>query len=868
MILLLLFPEINAQSSINLNSIVDFTPGNHTASQAFSILEDLNNLTISYNSSLVKTGEKFKFSNSQYKLNDIFKYLLRDFNYNIVFVSEDRILLKIDTKSTYTVSGYIYDKSSGDRLGGAIIIDNLNNEVYYSNEEGFYSITIPSTAVSLSIKYLGYETLNYFTNHTSSQQYNLGLVYINNLTPVLITADPSKNFYSKSGIHRINQSSINSFGSAMGVDDMVNRIRYLPGVQSGHEGVGGLFVRGGASDQNLVLYDEIPLYEISHTAGISSIFINESINNIEVIKSAFPARYSGRLSSVINVKIKEGDQLKNNAFISFGNYGPTMNVNGPIVKSKLTYNISARTSWMHWYINPLLRNIIDYNDVDIRFTDLNAKVAWKISPNQHLSLTSYYGYDKLGLADEETSRGGSISFSIKEDITTKWSTRLVSLNYNAILSEKSHFSFNTGYISYNYQNRGSYRFRKFGLIEAFVDEVDVVSISDIKDLRAGFNFDYIPSGNHLIRLGGNITHHRYNPTIRQSTIFLSGKDIDQISDNSNLILANELNLYSQYKLKWDSNISLDAGLNYTASFVRGSNYQLLEPRLAFDFQFSKASSAQISYSRIHQFVHLLVNPGLGLPSNLWVPSTDNIRPEQSDQVDITFSQNINSNIKINLSGYYKVKEGLVEYLLSDGVYSTIINDDSFVPVFNEDKDWEDNIESGSGRVRGLDFFTEGNYKNTQYWISYSLSKSSRIFPNINEGESFPYKYDRRHDVNLGFVTNYNPRHSFGANWVYGSGTAFTLALESFPGLNGVELLNPGKRNNYRLPAFHHLDVFYQFDNKTTKTPYSFKVGIYNIYNNLNPYYVILYNDEVQNKPVLKQVSIFPLFPYVLFKTAL
>ena len=240
----------------------------------------------------------------------------------------------------------------------------------------------------------------------------------------------------------------------------------------------------------------------------------------------------------------------------------------------------------------------------------------------------------------------------------------------------------------------------------------------------------------------------------------------------------------------------------------------------------------------------------------------------SSTLIIPCNMNSTNVINIKVDGYYKWKKGLVEYLISDGIYSTILNDSNFVPIFNEDKDWEDNIESGYGTVKGIELFVEGKWRKVVFWGSYSLSKSMREFENINDGMPFPYKYDRRHDINIGLYSHLNSKNNIGINWVYGTGTAFTLALESFPGIGGVELLNPGSRNNYRLPAFHHLDAFYEYKNNTTATPYSFKIGIYNLYNRLNPYYVILYNEEVLQRPVLKQISIFPIFPYVTFKTAL
>ncbi|NNF35018.1 MAG: TonB-dependent receptor plug domain-containing protein [Saprospiraceae bacterium] len=847
---------------------VNINPGSYTIHSALDIIEELNEITVSYNSSAVDSSFTFSFAKDRYLLKDVLNYLLRDYQYNVISYSSERLVLKITSYKRITVSGFIYDDEKGDNLYGALVEDVNTGDVVYTNDNGFYSMEVNPGRVQLRYRYLGYEEKFYSDIITRSRSLNLSLVNNNLLTPVLITSDHAEGLPVRNSGVRVRPESVQSFGSVAGVDDLVNRIRYLPGVQSGSEGVGGLFIRGGSNDQNLYLYDGVPMYEISHTAGISSIFNNESIQNIEVFRYGFPAKYSGRLSSIVDVKIKEGNQNKTEGSFTVGNYGPNLTVSGPLLTEKLTYNLTARTSWMHWYINPLIGDVIDYDDVDIRFTDINLKLAWHLNSRHKITLTNYYGSDILNLDNETTNLGGPISFRLREKNSISWNSYLTSLNYVGTLNDKLQISAKLGTLNYEYQNRGAYSFRNFSLDNAFLDEIDVISRSNIDDILGGVRLDYFLNDDHFVSIGSDITRHAVTPTLRQSTILLGTSDIDQISDNASEIDAVVNSYYYQQKSRFGKNVLLDFGLNATNFKVRETNYFQLQPRFSATIGLPSNSTLKLSYSRMGQFVHVLVNPGLGLPSNLWVPSTENIQPELSDQINISLNRKLNSNIRLNLDGYYKWSEGLLEYRLADGLYSTILNNDGFVPIFNEDKDWEENIEIGSGTMRGLEFFIEGTHQSFSYWLSYTWSKSDRQFNEINQGEAFPYKYDRRHDINLGMVKTIKDGKTIGANWVYGSGTAFTLAIESFPSIDGIELLNPGNRNNYRLPSFHHLDVFYEYKNLHTQTPFSIKIGIYNIYNQLNPYYVILYNDPVENRPILKQVSIFPIFPYVNFRTTL
>ena len=868
LLFLFLFPFILYSQSTYEDRIVDLVPGEYNIPQTLTLVGDLNNISIAYNSNQLDTTTVFRFRRDQYLLKDVLDYILSKNPFTVITYNQDRLVLRINASAAITISGLIFDELSKEPIAGALIEDLNSGDFVFSNENGFYSMELQPGNIQLNFRYLGYES--HFVNERilTSRPYDIGLNNNNELTQVLITSDMSEGLPVRNTGFRINPGSIESFGSIAGVDDLINRIRYLPGVQSGNEGVGGLYVRGGSTDQNLYLYDGVPMYEISHTAGISSIYNNASIQNIDIYKSGFPARYAGRLSSIVDVKLKEGDQQEIKSRFSIGNYGPTLDISGPVIRQKLTFNLAARTSWMHWYINPLVGDVIDYDDVDIRFTDLNLKWAWNINSKHKITLTNYYGKDVLGLNNETTNLGGPISFRLRENNSIRWNSFLTSINYVATLNDKVQLSIHGGHLIYDYQNRGAYSFRNFSLTDPFVDEIDVISKSSIDDLMGGLKLDYYINDAHFLSFGGNISSHRIKPTLRQSTILLGSADVDQIGDNAEAIDATITSGYIQHKFSLMNDVQFDYGVNITRSSVRDAQYVQLQPRFSSSLRLPGDYLMKFSYSRMGQFMHLLVNPGLGLPSNLWVPSTENVRPETSDQINLSLNKRLTSNIKVRVDGFYKLSDGLVEYLLADGLYSTILNDNGFVPIFNEDKDWENNIETGSGVARGLEFYLDGLYKSTNFWLSYSLSKSTRQFDEINDGLSFPYKYDRRHDINVGMVSRLSTNKTIGLNWVYGSGTAFTLALESFPSVDGIQLLNPGRRNNYRLPAFHHLDVFYEYQNRATNTPFSIKVGIYNVYNQLNPYYVILYNDPVQNRPILKQVSIFPIFPYVIFKTDL
>ena len=638
-ILTFIISNASGQSK-DFDLVVNFIPGDYSIAQTLQVIEDNNNIFFTYNSSPLNNIDKFKFRNKQYVLNDILNYILRSYEFEASYLNSDRVGIRIRNKNTINLHGYIVDKESSEVLSGAVIQDLNTGASVFSNGDGFFSINLLPGNQNVLIKYLGYDSLLIQKDIYQNESISLPLTFSNTTPTIFITGDHSDGNEVSTPGYRINHSSVNSFGSAVGVDDIVNRLRYNPGVQSGNEGVGGLFVRGGSVDQNLILYDGVPLYEISHTAGISSIFINEGINNIELIKSGFPARYTGRLSSVVNVKMKEGNPINTESKVLFGHYGPGFNINGPIGNSKITYNISGRTSWIHLYLNALISDVIDYDDINVRFTDLNAKFTYNIDSKNKLNFTSYYGTDNLGLTNEDQSTIGAGSFTVTEKNNFKWGSKLASLNFSSILSDNLHLGFNAGYIKYKYQSQGSFRFIKFSINDAIIDEVDVVSISEIEDFRLSSTIDYFVSNNYFLKLGTTFSTHRYAPTIRQSVILLDDQDVNQIRDNSEPILANELNLFVENNIKLNNKVTVFAGVNYSYASVRKASYQYFEPRLSFNLNLGKDYFIRPSYSRLHQFVHLLVNPGLGLPSNLWVPSTDKIRPEKSDQINLALTKNL------------------------------------------------------------------------------------------------------------------------------------------------------------------------------------------------------------------------------------
>lgn len=824
-------------------------------------------IVFSYNANLLKDDKIVKLTTMSGTMAALLHEIFSDHQLVILTQAPNKIILHSKgvkkTIPTFILSGHVYDKNSHEQISGAIIFERHSNTSVISNENGYYIIEIPSGAANLEIRYLGYMNQQHDLQLSQETTFDVFLDDSNELPTIVINGDDPKsriNLGNSGDIMDVFKTK--EFKSIVGDRDIINNAKILSGVQSGGEGQSGIYVRGGSPDQNLIQLEGVALYETSHIAGISSIFVEESIKEASFIKSGFPARYSGRISSVMDIQLKDGDQTKAKRTITMGLPGAKIHLDGPVFGSKTTYNVSARTSWLNFYVDKTLRKFTKYNNININYNDFLGKITHHFTPSNSISFTVYSGSDRLGLTKIDTIQSNDYTLNIFDRNALNWGNKMASLKWNRLIGDKLSIKFQSGILSYNNGSRSSYKFDTILSDTTKTDELDVISASNILDKNARLDLEYYYNDKHVFKLGANLISHAFNPTVKQSLVILEGEEAN-ITDRDSTINASEMSFYVEDNFKIGSSFFLYAGINATFFRIGSTTHPSYQPRLKAIWSPVEKHLFIGAYSRMGQFVHLLSNTGLGLPSDLWVPSTENIKPQYSDQYSLQYTYNILPSTYFTLGGYTKTFANALEYTSPIELFYFLINNQNIVPVYNNTKDWERNLYFGKGTSKGVEWLIHKKEGNTKAWFSTTYSKTDRTFGDINNGLPFPASYDRTWDINTGISQKITGSFSVGANFVYGTGNTFSLATEEFDSFLGIKLLKSDGRNNYRLPPFHHLSLNanYTHTGKTFDTVVDFNV--YNVYNRLNAYYIYIYkNLESPNENILRKVSILPITPSV------
>lgn len=772
------------------------------------------------------------------------------------------------TAQKYTLSGYMKDASSGEPLLGASIYVNELKQGTATNTFGFYSLTLPEGEYEILFSYVGYVAEKATIKLDQNISLSVSLESNVELDEVVIEADGTNTIQEKTQMSSvtITMEKVKTLPALFGERDLIKTLQLLPGVQSGGEGSSGLYVRGGGPDQNLILLDGVPVYNASHLFGFFSVFNADAINQVELIKGGFPARYGGRLSSVLDIRMKEGNMNEFKGEGSVGIISSKLSLEGPIVKDKTSFIVSGRRTYIDLLARPLIRATArNQGGSDLiagyYFYDFNAKINHKFSDRSRLYLSGYLGDDKFyfNVSENYLQNGFENTFKSKGDL--KWGNSIAALRWNYQFSPKlfsnttitySKYKFSTG-LSFEETYRDS-----SGQDESsrFVTNF----FSGIDDITAKVDFDFIPSPRHYIRFGLGDIYHRFSPGAQQLEI--DAGDFNQDSTiQSQVVYAHEAYAYIEDDWQINEKFKANFGLYATAFTPSDTAFFSLQPRLSLRYMVGKKASLKASYAKMVQHLHLLTNPSIGLPTDLWVPATRLVTPEVSHQVAIGYAQTVKDQYEFSLEGYYKTMSGLIEY--RDG--------QSFQ---GQDQDWEKKVESGTGESYGMEVLLQKSRGKFSGWIGYTLSWSYRQFENINFGERFPYRYDRRHDIGMAFTYKPSDELDIGIVWVYGTGNAYTLGLERYMAFRpdysffGREIEHIESRNNFRAPAYHRLDIGANLHKETKWGVRTWSFGFYNAYSRLNPFYIYWgYEDSFNggdSKRVLKQISLFPIIPSISY----
>lgn len=750
----------------------------------------------------------------------------------------------------YTLSGYITDSESGEALIGAnLFIPSIKSGVS-SNTYGFYSVTLEEGTYQAIVSYLGYTTQ--FKEIVLDRDIELTLPLEPQSTAIGEVVITESKIKARENVERavmgvmdISPKLIKELPVLAGEKDLLKALQLLPGVQSGSEGTAGFYVRGGGPDQNLILLDDAVVYNPFHLAGFFSVFNVDAIKNVELIKGGYPAKYGGRLSSILDISMKEGDMKSFHGEGGIGLISSRLTLEGPILKDKMSFLVSGRRTYADQLVLAAApREFRDEIPV-LYFYDLNAKLNYKFSDKDRVYLSGYFGQDQFVAKIPQDS----LEFRIP------WGNTTATARWNHIFSQKL-FS-NTSLIYNNYDFSINFKQDSYNPLERF----DLNISTGIKDYTAKIDFEYFPNINHNVNFGAQYNYHIFTPTTT-SAFFEAGYyyyEIDTIESAPDVRYVNDLAIYASDEWSITDQFQANIGLRVPTFIYKETTYVGFEPRLTFNYRLGDKSSIKAGYTLMNQYIHLVTNSTLSFPWDVWLPSSNVIKPKVAHQVAAGYFRNfLDDQYESSVELYYKDMSNLLEYKEGADVF------------FSEEK-IEDLLTFGRGWSYGAEFFLKKRTGRFNGFVGYTLSWSNRQFDNLNGGKAFPAKYDRRHDLSVVANYEFNDKWTFTGAFVFGSGHSITLPIGRF--FLPIYSTNPQygnsfsefvDRNGFKLNPYNRLDIGIKRTAKKKHFDSIWRFDLYNVYSARNPYFVYSgnYRDPFSNgnKFAATQVSLLPLVP--------
>jgi len=750
------------------------------------------------------------------------------------------------SQQKYTLSGYVKDAATGETLIGAnVILPDGQGTV--TNAYGFYSLNVAEGDYKVQFSYLGYDSKGLDVELSKDTRLNVALKAESlSLKEVVVSARPEdENVKStEMGTVGLAMDNVKKLPALMGEVDVLKAIQLLPGVLSAGEGSAGFYVRGGGPDQNLVLLDEAVVYNPGHMLGFFSVFNADAIKNTTLIKGGMPANYGGRLSSVVDIQMKEGNEKFYTVEGGIGAIASRLTFQGPIVRERSSFIVSARRTYALDLAQPFLKGT-SFEGTNYYFYDLNAKANYRFSDKDRLYFSTYFGRDVL----EFRSQRQDFTFDLPYGNAT------ATLRWNHLFSDQLFMNVSAIYNDYD-----------FGFDGGQGDfQIDV--FSGVRDWNAKVDFDYFPSPNHNIKFGANYTYHRLTPNIATASNAedsFSNEFEPRYAHESALYLLNDFKLGQRMKINAGLRISSFSQLGPYTSKIDSSaygdgeivtTYYGWEPRLAFTYELTPTSSFKAGVTIANQYLHLVSNSTSTLPTDVWVSSSEVVKPQLGIQYAIGYFRNFSDNAwETAVEAYYKDLRNQVDY--REDYVDNIANDLESEFVF------------GKGRAYGVELFLKKRKGKLNGWIGYTLSRTERIFPDINDGNPYPAIYDRRHDLSI--VGNYeiNKHWELGGAFVFGTGNAFT-PIESLYFIEQFPVQQYGERNSARLQDYHRLDLsatYYPKPDSQKRFTSSWNFSIYNVYSRQNPFFVYYDFQASPSQGTAEasayKVSLFPIIPSV------
>ena len=734
-----------------------------------------------------------------------------------------------------TLSGYVRDAKTAESLIGATIYEATQKVGTTTNEYGYYSLTVfGADTIALVISFIGYQAQA--KKVFSKENLRLDIALADNtaiLNEVVVNAARNNDNVERAQMSVIDvpMRAIMTLPAIGGERDILKILQLLPGVQSGQEGTTGYFVRGGNLDQNLVQLDEATVYNPNHLFGLFSTFNVNAINHVKLIKGGFPAEFGGRLSSILDIQMKEGDKNRFHTEGGIGLLSDNLTLQGPIQKNKSSFIVSGRQTHINLFLKQFSPNSA------YRFYDLNAKMNYGLGQKDRVFFSFFKGNDNAGY-----SAANSLKYSTDFGNTTgtfRWNH----LYGNKVFSNTS-FIYNDYHLALNTEQNTYYS----------------ALFTGIKDVSAKTDFTIIPNTQHSIKAGFAYTYHTLYPAAFSANIPRRGNRLSINKDSIKQLWSNEMAFYGSDEWVMSDKWSVHYGLRVPIFVVKNKTYSNIEPRLTTKLSLNATSSIKASYTQMNQFLHLIPNSTAGIPTDIWLPSSAKTKPQFSAQYALGYFKNFKDNsIEASVEVYYKSMKNQV--LFAEGNQLKLKTDLDSTLVY------------GKGESYGAEFFVKKNTGKWTGWVSYTLSWTNQTFVDLNFGKTFPFKYDRRHVLSLTSSYDLSPRWQLSAVFVYTSGAVLTLPTGRVSASNAGTIFEGNyfifeSKNNYRMNPYHRLDIAATYKKNWTlfkkKGEIEWIFSIYNTYSRQNPYFVYFLIDPLTDKPQAKQVSLLPIVPSVSF----
>ena len=761
-----------------------------------------------------------------------------------------------------SLSGYLEDLETGESLIGANVLIKELNIGCSTNNYGFFSLTIPKGEYTIICSYIGYDNINrkIIINKDKSEKFKLSPSSFQIDEVTISTKKEDYNIKSSDlGNVELEVKKLEKLPVLMGEKDILKTLQLLPGVQSGSEGSSGFYVRGGGPDQNLILLDEGTIYNASHLFGFFSVFNSDAINDINLIKGSMPANYGGRLSSVLDINMKDGNKKRFSGRGGIGLISSKLTLEGPIKKDTSSFIVSARRTYIDILTKPYL-DTTEYAGNGYFFYDLTSKFNYRFSNKDQIFISGYFGKDVF------TFNSPDWGFNMK----IPWGNSTGSIRWNHVFSNKLFMNSSLIFSNYKFEFSATQNVEGNNLYQSRL-------YSGIRDWNFKQDFNYYLNPRHTLKFGINNTYHIFSPSnfdASLDSLDISTNDIRYYAHEGAIYINDEFNLnekilinagirlstfthfgpFERYIKDGSNNLgalSTDSTINYN-SWEPIKTYYGFEPRFSSRYLINEKSSLKFGFNQNYQYIHLTSLSSSSLPTDVWIPSSSIIKPLIGRQYSIGYYRNFNNNkYEFSLEGYYKNMENLIEYK-ENYIPGTSIGTDNV----------DNNLVSGDGQSYGFELFLSKNIGNLSGWVGYTWSKTTRKFNELNKGLEFYSKYDRTHDLSI--VANYqiSKRLNFSTVFVYATGNTLTLPESAFL-IDGDLILEWGERNSHRMEPYHRLDIALTLDGKK-KGNYqsSWSFSIYNVYNRQNPYFIYFDVNDDNFGLTAKQVSLFPIIPSI------